>query len=251
MQQSSRSLVLVAVWLGVAALTWFAAGSSSEAAGGQVVTVTFLEGQVKHKATGKGWRKVRLGSGLQQGDRLRTGDDGRLEAKTADGSILRLGKNSEMDLDRAFVTKRGKQRQISVRLVAGRVWASVTKLFGANSSFRVTTSNAVAGVRGTRFSANALPSGDTVVKVYEGQVLVSNKPVYAIQGHTKAQRVQVAGPQEISRTQWEELVASAMEKIRVAASGDLSTAERFALAEPGSNDWEAWNRGRDAAAGFE
>ena len=64
-------------------------------------------------------------------------------------------------------------------------------------------------------------AGATTVKVYDGKVLVSNRPIYAIEGHTKETRRQVPGPQEVSREQWETLVAGAMQMVRVAADGAM------------------------------
>ncbi|MEZ4271328.1 MAG: hypothetical protein R3C68_07815 [Myxococcota bacterium] len=81
------------------------------------------------------------------------------------------------------------------------------------------------------------------MKVYEGKVLVSNRPAYAIEGATKATRKQVAGPTEISKKQWMEAVAGAMQLITVAANGEMSQPTGFELAnveaEGGKDDWEA------------
>ena len=101
----------------------------------------------------------------------------------------------------------------------------------------------------TRPFAVCTSTGATSVKVYGGQVLVSNKPIYAVEGHTKAKRVQVAGPQEVSKKQWEELVTEAMQVVSVAADGSM-TQERFALADPAADDWESWNAERDKLAGL-
>ena len=81
---------------------------------------------------------------------------------------------------------------------AGEVWSSVQKAMGGGGSFTVKSSHAVAGVRGTRF-LTASSKSETSVKVFSGKVLVSNKPIYQVEGATKGTRVQVAGPQEVSK----------------------------------------------------
>jgi len=221
----------------------------SAGAKGPSGSVTYLKGSAERAAQGgKQWSAVNESSPLFEGDRVRTGEASRLEIKLGDGSLLRLGASSEVALEQAKIRSGGKKK-VQARLFLGRLWAAVTKLVGSESRFEVTTANAVAGVRGTRFAAEHLATGATSVKVYSGKVLVSNKPIYAVEGHTKANRVQVAGPQEVSKKQWEELVTQAMQVVSIAANGTM-TQEKFALADPAADDWEAWNSERDKMAGL-
>ena len=113
----------------------------------------------------------------------------------------------------------------------------------------MTTDHAVAGVRGTRFQTTASQSG-TSVKVYSGAVLVSNKPIYAVKGHTKEKRVQVAGPQLISKKKWKELITGAMQVVKVSSSGAMEPPTAFVMADASADDWESWNAERDAKAGI-
>lgn len=216
-----------------------------------VGTITYVDGTA-YRAPGaaESWAALAKESRLQQGDKLKTAAGARLEAKLHDGSLLRLGENSQLNLDKVAVSRATPaKKKVKARLVIGRIWASVTKLFGDDSEFEVVTTNAVAGVRGTRFAAETGADG-SVVKVYSGKVLVSNKPVYQVEGHTKGKRVQVQGPQEITKQQWTDLVTGAMQQVRIASNGDMSPAETFAAAAPGGDDWEKWNTERDALAGI-
>lgn len=213
--------------------------------------ITYVKGDAQKQGGGASWSKLAQGSKLSRGDKLKTAADGRLEAKLSDGSMLRLAQGSELSLENVnFDKKNPAQKQVSAKLLVGRLWASVTKLFGNDSKFEVSTPNAVAGVRGTRFEASQSAAGETAVKVYSGQVLVSNKPVYAIKGHTKANRVQVAGPQEISKKAWEEMLAGAMQVVKVASNGAMSQPEAFTMVADPGDDWEAWNTERDQLAGI-
>ncbi len=234
--------VVLALFALAATLMW--ARRELEAASSVAGQVTFLTGTAERQPPGGGWLGLSTGSKVMQGDRLRTKDNSRLEAKLKDGSVLRLGSRSELRLDQVSVRSR-KQKKISARLFVGRVWAKVTSLFGSSSKFEVSTENAVAGVRGTRFQAARGEDGSTTVKVYDGKVLVSNKPIYAIEGHTKGKRVQVQGPQEISKQQWQEMVAGAMQVVRVSSGGELGSAEPFKMGEGEDAEWESWNTQRD------
>jgi hypothetical protein len=243
-------LLMALVALGIAALVGFfltifvfSAHAADKPSAG---TITFLDGEAS-VARGSATSGLAVNSTIYDGDRLKTGAGAKLEAKLSDGSVLRLGGGSELKLDQASF-KKGDQgtKTVKMSLTFGRVWASVTKLFG-NSEFEVKTENAVAGVRGTRFAVEHEAKGETIAKVISGQVLVSNKPIYAKQGHTKANRVEVQGPQEVSKNQWNELVAGAMQQVRVSSMGELSPVESYAMA---GDDWAAWNAERDKALGI-
>ncbi len=251
-KKGRHPLLVAVVALGIAALVGFfvtMAMFSAHAADRKTAgTVTFLEGEASVARGGGNASALAVNAPLYDGDRLKTATGTRLEAKLTDGSILRLAPGSELKLEEAkFAKGESGTKKVKLSLAFGRVWASVTKLFGSESSFQVATDNAVAGVRGTRFAAEKNATGDTTVRVYSGQVLVSNAPIYAKAGHTKGKRVQVPGPSEISQKQWSELVAGAMQQIRISKAGEMSAVEQFAMA---GDDWAAWNAERDRAAGI-
>ena len=249
-KRAGHPLLMALVALGLAALVGFfvtLAVFSAHAADNKAGSVTFLEGGEASLVRGETGSAVAVGTALYAGDRLKTGAGARLEAKLSDGSVLRLAPGSDLHLDNVFVRKSG-EKKVRMSLSLGRVWASVTKLFGSNSEFEVQTDSAVAGVRGTRFTAEKAAGGDTIVKVYGGAVLVSNTPIYAKPGQTKAKRVEVPGPSEVTQGQWTQLVAGAMQQIRVTSSGQVGPAEAFAKGAP-DDGWEAWNTERDKLAG--
>lgn len=233
-----------AAW-GVAVLVALAAAWGVNAAQQQPAgKITYVQGKALRNG-GQGWKRLEQGSAVFEGDQLETRKRARLEATLRDGSVLRLGQSSKLRLKMAK-TQGKRRKKVKARLFIGRVWASVTSFFGGkDNDFEVETDNAVAGVRGTRFSASTSEQGDTTVKVYEGKVLVSNEPTYQVKGHSKDNRVEVAGPQEISQDEWESLVAGAMQFIRVSKSGAMSEPEGFETAQS-DNAWEAWNLARDA-----
>ena len=90
----------------------------------------------------------------------------------ASGSVVRLGANTEVVLGKLKHNVPVARRKESLKLKVGRVWAKVTSLFGDDSEFDVTTSNAVCGVRGTTFVVETTPQQVDRVVVVEGAVEV-------------------------------------------------------------------------------
>ncbi|MBT6431869.1 MAG: FecR domain-containing protein [Deltaproteobacteria bacterium] len=212
--------------------------------------VTYLRGESFRASAGSSnWLPLKVDMKLHEGDRLQTKKSARIEARLTDGSVVRLGQNTQLSLQKVVTNQKGQRKSVKAKLLLGKIWASVKKAVGAETEFSVTTDHAVAGVRGTRFETVASKTG-TSVKVYSGAVLVSNKPIYAIKGHTKKKRVQVAGPQLVSKKKWKELITGAMQVVKVSSSGAMQAPAAFTMADKSQGDWEAWNAERDAQAGI-
>jgi hypothetical protein len=242
--------VLCAALLGAAALAASGARAAGESAPGQV---TFVSGEATRSADGKA-EKLAVGSQVFVGDVIETQGRTRLELTLRDQSVVRFGPRSKVVLGAAVFGRSVEERKVAARLLVGDVWAKVARTVGGDSRFEVQTANAVAGVRGTTFRVNARTDRSVVVKVYGGTVAVAGGgpiPRPAHQGEApepggKKKRVQVAGPREVSREQWERLVG-AMMQVKVAADGTPAEPEAFALASADADSFEAWNRERDDA----
>ncbi|HSN89801.1 MAG TPA: FecR family protein [Anaeromyxobacteraceae bacterium] len=245
---SARRLLLVALVAVAAALAAAAHGAPAGAQPGPAAgKVSFLAGDATRAASGRS-EALAVGSAVREGDVIETRRRTRLEIALADGSLLRLGPNSRVALESAAFGATPEDRKVTARLAVGAVWATVARAVGGESRFEVRTANAVAGVRGTTFRVDAARDASVVVKVYGGAVAVSAGPVPRPgQAPAKAERKQVEGPAEVTREQWERIVTSMM-LVRVSAAGVPAEPEAFALAEAGKDDWEAWNRQRDAKA---
>jgi hypothetical protein len=212
--------------------------------------VSFLEGQAARlDASGaRGlpgpdapWKPLKVGAMVREGDALRTARDARLELTLPDGSRLRLGPETQVLLAAGRFAGGGEgDRQVSLRLWLGRVWAKVAKRAGGESRFEVETDNAVAGVRGTSFAVVARSDLSALVKVYAGAVGVKKSSPVA------GARRQIAGPSRVDQRQWEELVAGQMKQVRISSAGELSPVED--LVDAGDEAlWAAWNQARDRA----
>ncbi len=241
-----RALQTLAACVAAALLAAAVAFAAPPAPAGNV---TFVAGDATRAGGGKP-EKLAVGSIVYPGDVLETARRTRLEVRLADGSVLRLGPASRATVETARFGKTAEERNVSAKLTVGKIWANVAKTVGGEARFQVQTENAVAGVRGTTFRVDAATDRSVVVKVYNGTVAVASGPIPRPEHHAqeaRTQRRQIAGPKEISREQWERVVTNMMQ-VRVSSEGVPSDAEAFALAGAGGDEWEEWNRSRDAAA---
>jgi hypothetical protein len=248
----TRPLPLAAA---AAAALLFAAAAAAAPAAAPAGAVTFVAGEATRTAAGKA-QPLSVGTPVFEGDQLETRRRTRLEVKLQDGSVLRLGPSSRAAVQGATFGKTVEERKVSAKLLVGKVWANVAKAVGGEQRFEVQTENAVAGVRGTTFRVDAATDRSVVVKVYSGTVAVASGPIPrpehqgAGEGRTevagdKPARRQIAGPQQVTREQWERIVTSMME-VRVSSEGVPTEPEAFAFAAEGQDEWEEWNRSRDA-----
>jgi hypothetical protein len=238
-----RSLIVAGA--AVAAVLVVEARARAAAAPGQV---TFLVGEATRSAQGK-TEKLANHAQVFENDVIETHGRTRLEIRLPDKSVIRVGPESKVVLASAVFGKTVEDRKVSAKLLVGNVWAKVAHAVGGDAKFEVQTDNAVAGVRGTTFRVDANKDRSCVVKVYGGTVAVAAGPVPRPEhkggAGGKKERHPIAGPQQVTREQWEKKV-TAMMQIRVAADGTPGDPEQFALSE-GEDEWEAWNRERDAA----
>ena len=254
--RSNRSRILGIVLVLGLVLTASLAFSGAKQAG----KITYMKGTVEaHR--GGAWTKLAKGANILPTDVIRTGKKSRVEIVLSDESILRLGSKSKVKINKA-VFQGGGKTQFAAKMYRGKAYAVASKLVGGDSTFKVETSNAVAGVRGTTFRIDSKRDKSTVVRVYTGAVAVSNAPIYAKPGAVKKTggkfqmpkqgvkpggpgRVEVAGPTEVTKKEWEEFVAKAMQEVRVAADGKISEPIAFDSNADAADEWVSWNKSRD------
>jgi hypothetical protein len=242
--QSSRLTIAASAVL-AALLT-----STSAFAATGVAVATFVKGTVEVGTAEAGpFKKLKRNGDIPPGSFVKTGDESRAELKFTDGSILRLGPASVLKVEAGAFDATKKEVKVDATLVGGKAWANVSKLVGSESKFEVRSANAVAGVRGTVFRINVERDAATVVKVYDGAVAVSNSPFFADSGQKASlepidpNRRQIAAPfQEISKKEWEQVVARMME-VRVGKDGTMDTAAPFTAEKDKVEDpeWVNWN----------
>jgi len=112
-------------------------------------------------------RAVAVGDRLDAGTTLRTGSQGRVRLRCADGSVLVLADNSQLRIE-AFRAPAGGSRAAELLLETGLIGQRVTP--SAGGSWRVRTPTAVTAVRGTEFSVEVGHDRRTAVHVKAGEV---------------------------------------------------------------------------------
>jgi hypothetical protein len=178
-----------------------------------VGSVTIVEGAAFRTPKGGAEQPLKQGAEVELDDTLRTGADGNVKLTLTDQSVLVLGPESELVVERAEFESQERSR-VSLKLLVGGVWAKVKKaIAGSDSTFEVSAARAVAGVRGTIFRVDATPLivgtrppkiRETVVRVTEGRVAVNAQvKKAAAKPPPKGPRVEVPGPTEVTAEEWE------------------------------------------------
>ena len=212
---------------------------------GKTAQITFLEGKATRRREGRSAVELRQGTALTTGDLVETREEARLEIRFSDGSLLRLGPKAKLQLSEAHFTGGPARRRMTAKLFFGQIWAKVTSVIQGDQKFQIETENAVAGVRGTTFRVDARSDKSVLVRVYAGTVAVAkNAPLYQT-AKPGEERQEVQGPEEVSRDQWEKIVAGQMQ-ILIAADGTPGEPERVPEAADGEDAFAKWNLERDA-----
>jgi len=186
---------------------------------------------------------------VQNADLIRTKAESRCEVKLLEGSVVRIGENSEFEFTDASVKKNSKK--VKARLKRGRIWSNITKLRTKQEGFQIKTPTAVCAVRGTVYRIDA--DSSTKCLVYAGAVDVGPTSFWGQSrtGKPKSLKpVEVPGPYEIpppyevSLEEWVRIVKGF--QIVVRSDGKFAKS-RFDEARDAKLDWVRWNKQRDLA----
>lgn len=109
------------------------------------------------------------------GDVLRTDPSSSMTLNWADGSRIRVGPGSTLQVMKCQFNTARKADTYLFRLDVGQVWVRVLKALSGPSKFEIRTPTATAGVRGTVFSVHVDTTGATRVSVLEGEVALQGK----------------------------------------------------------------------------
>lgn len=208
----------------------------------RTAAVSALEGRASRSRAGRP-TALSLGAAVAQGDILTTEESSRLELKLGDGSALRLGPRTRLQLSEAHFGGTAARRRLTAKLFFGNLWARVTSLIQGEQKFAIETENAVAGVRGTTFRVDARADRSVLVRVYDGAVAVGGK-AGAGAPEEGGERHEVQGPEEVSRERWEKIVGRQMQ-IVIAADGTPGEPEQVPDDADKDDAWARWNQERD------
>lgn len=186
-----RSILSLLIVYGLAIVAALPVSAQPKVA--EIGTVISVEGTVTiESASEPAPVEVRQGDVVRSGDRLQTGEDGRVRVVMKDQSILVLGPKTTLDFSAFDYDQVRGSRAAVFNLLAGTLRAIVSKLKAYGNRFEIRTPTASIGVRGTHFIVEVDPeTGETTVLVIEGRVNVANSDP-AIGGQT------LLGPMEQS-----------------------------------------------------
>ena len=133
-----------------------------------------VEELVEH-STGGEYRTATDGDVVEVGHSVRTDDAGAARLDYADGSLARLGPDTEFTL--VALDQGAGERQVRAELEVGETWHRVVDLSGSDDepdgSYEVQTAVATAAVRGTGFAVVCLVRDVCTFTVAEGEVEVT------------------------------------------------------------------------------
>lgn len=189
------------------------------------------------------WISIRNGEKISEGDRIRTGKNGRIELVFKDRRYLRLARVSEIHI--LEEKENTKLRDLDVTLVRGTIWASMLRKHSRRSRLRIRTPVAVIAVKGTQFNTEFEHQQQMLqVTVLKGRIEVLAPET--VKGPEKMRGPkEIQGPREISREEWLVRVSSG-QFLNIGpndAQPKLGTAGQGLL----ENEWVRFNKERDSS----
>lgn len=158
---------LLSILLGLFSVSALAAGS---------VRLDFVAGPVSIVASGGQERSASRGAAVVPGETVRTGSEGRAQLRFDDGAVVSLQPNSDFRIDdyRFSGASDGQERALFTLLRGGL--RTLTGIVGRSQreSYRMTTSVATIGIRGTEYTLAYLDSDAIAVATGEGAIEVCN-----------------------------------------------------------------------------
>ena len=209
------------------------------------------------------WSRAKPNQLVFQGNIIRTQPKSRCEITLTGGGKVRIGENSELELNEADVKPMVKN--FNANLKKGDIWVSAKAAFGEKKNIAIRTPTAVAAIRGTKYRAKA-GDDESSVKVYDGKVDVNQAKNYIeerkekIKGFGKKNSggapkftlgpvteikapTQVSGPFEVTLEEWVTL-AEGMQ-INIRSDGKYHMFE-FDKAKDAEDEFVKWNQELDA-----
>lgn len=213
--------------------------------------VTFVNGSVKKKAeTAPAWIKADKNTELISGDQVRTYRQSRAELELLEMDVIRMAPQTTIDIIKLYEETQAKRREVKIHLEKGDIWATINKKEN-NSTFDISTPITVAAITGTSLRITSTSDSLTQLKVYSGEVNLTNAPdnkqlrPQTIQPYEVPGPHEIPGPHEVSVSEWMYIIKS-MQQITVNKSGQIVNKGDFSLNDiDEQTDWVKWNRSRD------
>jgi hypothetical protein len=213
--------------------------------------VTYADGQVKRKSLdAEDWQSAPVNTEVLSGDKVRTYRMSRAELDLAALDIIRLAPRTIVDIVKLYEETKEKSVETEIHLEQGEIWAAVHEV-EVETKFDLSAPIAAAAITGTNLRMSVDADSTTQLKVYKGEVRITNAPgkedlepkslvPYQVPGPHE-----VPGPREVSLEEWLYIVKS-MQQITIDSQGRVVSMGQFGLADPDEKSpWVKWNQNRD------
>jgi hypothetical protein len=239
MQMRAKTITAAAITIAVAIAMVFIY-TNSFAVKQRVASLANVKGTVTVKKAGTTqWIPAADRMELAEGDQLRSEGGSAAILKMDDGSMVKLGPLATMTVK--SLSSVGKGNKTSLDVSVGKTWSRVRKLSG-DSDFNVSTPTAVAGVRGTYFSAEVEQTSSSTFDVFDGSVAVSSASnpdqsvmVASSQRTTVAPNQKPSAPTKIPASEENAGRKGFSDEEFTAATFDLQISVNPQVVEPGQN----------------
>lgn len=210
-------------------------------AGAEVGKAALVEGKATRTPKDGAAVELKADSLIELGDTIDV-QSGNLKLVLTDESVIMLAPASKLLITEAEF--QGQERKgFKAFLQSGSLWTKVKKALGGGG-YEVSTERAVAGVRGTIFRIDAdkvvtaarppKARKASIVRIVEGVVNIKPSALVAKQSlaaapppKKKGERVQVAGPTEVSSDEWEKKFVDLQQNQQIAVGVDLWDVAQF------------------------
>lgn len=217
----------------------------------KICLVTFVQGSAKkQRHTEKLWKSVVKDSKVAGGERVRTLTRSRAELELARLDKIRMAPKTTIDILKLYEETKENIREANIILQKGDLWANVAKK-DKNMRLSIGTPVAAAAITGTTLRMSVQNDSSAELKVYKGQVVLTNAPdsktviPKSIKPHVVEPPHEVQGPHEVSLEVWA-LIVKSMQKVKVNKKGQVVYSVDFASSDSDEqSEWVRWNLQRD------
>ncbi len=213
--------------------------------------VTFVEGSAKKQRLQEvEWASVYKNAPVVGGDRVRTMAESRAELELAKLDRIRMAPKTTIDILKLYEETKEQVRESKIVLQSGDLWANVAKKSN-NMKFSIGTPVAAAAITGTTLRLNVAQDSSAEVRVYNGEVVLTNAPESktvvpkSLQPMKVPGPYEVPGPREVTMEEWA-LIVKSMQRVKVDKNGKVTSSGQFSRTDADEqSDWVKWNLAMD------
>jgi hypothetical protein len=247
-----------------------AIGQDGEEAAKESGIVTYVQGSVKKKPpTSDEWLRAQENTEVYGGEKVRTYDESRAEMELKQLDVVRLAPNTTIDIVKLYEETKQQRDETQIDVEEGDLWALVGQV-SADASFQINSPVTGSAITGTKFRIGVSPDSSTQLKVYSGEVKITNAPSAtglipqplpkvaptqgqapgSMKGPTSVQGpTSVEGPKSVTLEEWVYIVKN-MQQIKVDSRGQVLSAGEFTAEDPEEqSEWVKWNMAMDKRRG--